>query len=334
MAGRIESPNPADIGAAAARLAPHIVRTPLVPSPWLSAAAGADVWLKLEMTQVTGSFKLRGALNAVARLADGLAAGRTIVTASAGNHGMAVAWAARLFGLRVRVHLPASAPAAKRDMLGRLGADVLEAPDYDAAEARARAEANTDAAVYLSPYDNDSVISGAGTVAAEMLDDRPDLDVIVAPLGGGGLLAGTAIAARGHAARLGRTPPLIVGAEAEASPVFSTALAAGRVTPVLVRPTLADGLAGNLDPNSRTFPLVRDLADRVAVVAEDSIRLAMRGLIEQERLIVEGASATAVGALLQGGLDLTGRSVGVILTGRNVDVSAVRDVLRWGQILN
>jgi threonine dehydratase len=321
-------PDFGEIEDAAARLAPFITRTPMIACRWLSEKTKADVWLKLEMLQLTGSFKLRGALNAVMRMADSSVRNRTLVTASAGNHGVAVAWAARQFGMHARVHVPASAPAAKRDALVRLGAELIEAPDYDAAEARARADAASSGDVYLSPYDHRDVIAGAATIAMEMLADRPDLDALVAPIGGGGLLAGTAIAARLLAHRESRTPPVVIGAEAEASPVFSASLAAGQVVEVRVHPTLADGLAGNMDPHSGTFALVRDHVDRIAVVAEDSIRLAMRGLLEQEHLIVEGASATAIGALLQGGLDLAGKKVGVILTGRNVDRDVVLQVLR------
>lgn len=316
----------AEIEAAAARLRALVSRTPLVPSTWLSEVSSADVRLKLELTQATGSFKLRGALNAVLALGDRQPAVRTIVTASAGNHGTAVAWAARGSGLAVRVHVPAHAPAAKRDALRRLGADVVEAPDYDAAEENARADARARGCPYLSPYNDRDVIAGAGTIALEMLADWPDLDVLLVPLGGGGLLAATAIVASSAPTPLSGSRRLAIGAEAEASPVFTRSLAAGRVVPVDVQPTLADGLAGNMDPASITFSLVRDLADQVALVAENSIRLAMRGLFEHERLVAEGAAATAVGAILQGGLDLAGRRVGIVLTGRNVDPDVVRRV--------
>lgn len=323
----IQAPEFTDIQAAASRLAPFIVRTPIVPSPWLSDLLRSDVWLKLEMLQSTGSFKLRGALNAMMQLDASSAEHRTVVTASAGNHGVAVAWAASRFGQKVRVYLPASAPLAKRSALQRLGADLIDAPTYEIAEARARADAAATGDVYLSPYDHHDVIAGAGTIAVEMLADQPDLDAIVAPLGGGGLLSGTGIAARAMAVRLGRMPPVIIGAEAEASPAFTAALAAGRVAEIDVRETLADGLAGNMDPDSGTLTLVRDYADRVALVAEDSIRIAMRGLLRHEHLIVEGASATPVGALMQGGLDLAGRKIGVILTGRNVDPSVISSLV-------
>ena len=299
----------ADVDAAAARIQGPVWRTPLVHSPWLSDATGADVWLKLELVQTTGSFKLRGGLNAVARLVEREPGQLLVVTASAGNHGLALAWAARHHGLRARVHLPVGAPAAKRDALGRLGAELVDAPTYEAAEAQGHADAAAAGAPYISPYNDPDVIAGAATIAREMLSDKPDLQAIVAPVGGGGLLAGTAIVATGANPGAARERVLIMGAEAEASPVFTAALAAGRIVTVDVKPTLADGLAGNMESQSQTFAIVRDLADRVVLVAESSIQVAMRGLFAHKRLIVEGASATAVGALLQGGLDLAGRRV-------------------------
>jgi threonine dehydratase len=317
----------ADVEAAARRLEHLVWHTPLVSSAWLSASTGADVWLKLEVVQTTGSFKLRGALNALARLHESGDPPRDVVTASAGNHGLAIGWAAGHFGVRSRVHLPISAPAVKREALMRLGVVLVDAPTYDAAERQAHEDAAKTGAVFISPYDDADVMAGAATTALEMLSDQPALDTIVAPIGGGGLLAGTAVVARAHRREASSAPVRVIGAEAEASPVFTASLAAGRIVTVDVQSTVADGLAGNMDPNSRTFTVVRDLADRVALIAESSIHVAMRGLFIHERLIAEGAAATAVGALLQGGLDLAGRKVGVILTGRNVDASVVRAIL-------
>jgi threonine dehydratase len=311
-----------DVEAAARRIAPFVRRTPLIPSPWLSRAAAADVSIKLESMQATGSFKARGAMHALLALREREPGAGAVVTASAGNHGLALAWAARHLGFTVRVHLPSTAPQAKRDGLAALGAELIDAPTYDEAEARAREDARTSGLAYVSPYNDPDVIAGAGTVALEMLDDRPDLDVIVAPLGGGGLLAGTAIVAGAQS-----SPTATIGAEVEASPVFTTALANGRITEVAVRPTLADGLAGNLEPHSATFALVERLVDRVVLVNEASLAAAMRGLVMHERLIAEGAGATAVAAVLEGGLGLAGRRVGVIVSGRNVDWEVLQRVL-------
>jgi threonine dehydratase len=318
-------PTRADIDRAALRIAPHIVRTPLVASAWLSELAGADVRLKLEIVQVTGSFKIRGAMNAVLRLKDARPDVRRVVTASAGNHGQAVALAASTAGLAARIFLPATAPAAKRDAIRRLGAEIIEASTYDEAEAMARRAGVEADAAFVSAYSHGDVIAGAATVALEMFADAPSLDAVVVPLGGGGLLSGTAIMARS----LGRAVQ-VIGAEVEASPAFTGALAAGRIVTVDVGPTLADGLAGNMEPDSQTFDLVRAHVDRVTMVGEATLARAMRGLVRRERLIVEGAGAAGVGALMPGGLDLSGCTVGVILSGRNVDAEVIADLLAEG----
>lgn len=311
-----------DIQSAADRIRGVAWRTPLVPSAWLSDVTGATVWLKLETVQATGSFKIRGAVNAIAALKAARPGVTTVITASAGNHGQALALAASRFGIRARVHLPVTAPETKRQAMARLGAEIVDAPNYDAVEARARDEARRTGDVYVPPYNDPDVIAGAGTVALEMLDERPELDAFIVPLGGGGLLAGTAIVARARAPRA-----LIVGTEADASPAFTFSLAAGKPVTVEVRDTLADGLAGNMDPDSETFAIVRDLVDRVVRVPEESITHAMRDLVLLERLVTEGAGAAPVGALLTGNLDLRGRHVGVILSGRNVDAHVIRRVL-------
>jgi len=316
-----------DVTAAAARIADIARRTPLVRSAWLSTVTGADVWLKLEGDQPTGSFKIRGAANAIHRLAVERPSVRAVMTASAGNHGLALAFVAARFGLTARVHLPASAPGAKRQALQDLGADIVEAASYDEAEARAQREASAPGsrAVFVSAYSHPDVIAGAGTTALEMLAGQPDLDTIVAPVGGGGLLSGIAIVFRARAS----AGALVIGAEAEASPVWRHGLAAGRPVPVDVRPTLADGLAGNMEPDSVTFELVRDLVDRVVSVDEAAIGSAMRDLLIKEHVTAEGAAATGVAALVQpfDRLDLGGRRIGVIVSGRNADPDVLAGLL-------
>ena len=332
----VRVPTRADIETAARRLAGaragnagRVCRTPMLRSAWLSdrsrAVAGGrikDVWIKVESMQPGGSFKIRGALNALHVLRAERPDVSTVVTASAGNHGAAMAIAARQFGLRLRVHLPVTAPDAKRLGLLAQGAELIESADYDQAESAARADAEASGAPYISPYNHPDVIAGAGTVALEMLEDEPSLSAIVVPLGGGGLLAGTALVARSHLRQV-----RVIGAEAESSPVFTTALAAGAITPVQVHDTLADGLAGNLEPASQTFDLIRDLVDAVALVAESSIETAMRNLVYRERLVVEGAGATGVAAILQGGLDSGDGAIGVMVTGRNIDMSVLKRIL-------
>ncbi len=316
------APTRADVEAAARRLRGVAFHTPIVRSDWLSDVADADVWLKLEATQMTGSFKLRGAANAIAVIAAERPHVRRIMTASAGNHGRAVAYAARRAGLAARIYVPGSAPAVKRNAMVRLGAEVVETASYDEAEARAQAEGARDDTAFVTAYSHHDIIAGAGTVALEMFEDVPELDTIIAPIGGGGLLSGIAIVSRS----LGREI-VVVGAEAEASPVFTSSIAAGRVTTVSVQPSLADGLTGNMESDSQTFDIVRRLVDRVVLVSEPSFQQAMRGLIQREQLVAEAAGAAGVAAILQGAVDVRGRRVGVVLSGRNVDADVIARVL-------
>ena len=299
---------------AASLIAPYVTRTPLVTSPWLSTISGAHVQLKLETAQITGSFKARGAMHALIALKARAPEIDFVITASAGNHGQALAWAGKALGIRVRAYAPASAADAKKTAMRQHGADLVECDGYDAAEDAARGDAMHSGVPYISPYNHDDVIAGQGTIALEMLEDEPTIDTLVVAVGGGGLISGCAIVAKDRA-----HPIDVIGAEAESSPVFTTALGAGEITTVTVLPTLADALAGNLEPGSRTFPLVRHLVDGIALVAEGSIETAMRGLYKHHDLVTEGAGAVATAALLQG-LRLTGRHVGVIVCGRNIDL--------------
>ena len=315
MTARRSPPTAADIDAAADRIRGLVRRTPLVRSAWLSTVTGAAVWLKLETSQETGSFKLRGAMNAIACLKAVQPGVTTVMAASAGNHGLGLAMAARQFGLAARIHLPRTAPRAKRDGLARLGADLVDADTYDVAEANAQKE-RAAGATFVSAYSDPDVIAGAGTVALEVLEDQSDIDTFVVPIGGGGLISGIALAVKAR-----RPDARIVGAEAAASPVWRHALAAGRLVTVEVRETVADGLAGNIEPDSMTFEIVRDLIERVIDVDEPPIVSAMRELMLREQIRAEGSAAAAVGALLQPyeRLDVAGRRVAVILSGSNVD---------------
>jgi threonine dehydratase len=272
--------------------------------------------LKLETAQVTGSFKARGAMHALLALRARAPEVTRVVAASAGNHGQALAWAGETLGIAVRTYAPAYAADKKKAQMRARGVDVIETATYDEAEARAIDDAKTNGVPYISPYNNDDVIAGQGTAALEFLDECPAIDTLVIAVGGGGLISGSAIVAKDR-----RSPVGVIGAEAEASPVFTASLAAGAITMIDVKPTLADALAGNMEPEARTFPLVQHLVDGVVVVAEDSIAAAMRGLHAHHGLVTEGAGAVATGAVLQG-LGLDGRTVGVIVCGQNVDPSA------------
>jgi threonine dehydratase len=312
-----------DVFAARRRIAGHVRRTPLLPSGWLTSVAGAPVALKAEGGQVTHSFKSRGALNAAMRLREIHAGRPTIVTASAGNHGRAIAWAAERLGLGAVVFTPRDAPLAKRDAIRRHGADLRDtAATYDDAERLAQEWATRTGDPYISPYDHPDVIAGAGTIAIEMIEDDPELEVVVVPVGGGGLVSGIA------AAFVGLKPSVaVIGVESERSTAFGSARRAGRIVPIEVGPTIADGISGNVDPNTITWPFVRDLVADVVQVPESALRRAVRDLAAEEHLVAEGAGAAGVGAVASGVLALAGRRGGVVLSGANIDVGRLAELL-------
>jgi threonine dehydratase len=293
-----------------------VLRTPVRHSQWLSAASGGDVFLKLETLQPTFSYKIRGATNAVLKLAENSPdAAPALVTASAGNHGRALAYAAAAAGMPLTVYVPEHAPRTKLDAIRRLGAELRPCRDYDDAERRAKLHGE---GIYISPYAHPDVIAGAGTVALEILEDVPDAKTIVAAIGGGGLISGIAIASFDHAEA--------AGVEVQASTPFTTSLAAGRITEIEVGETLADGLSGNLDPDTPTFDFVRGLVKRIAVVSEQELASAVRGTAQHERLIIEGAAAAAVAAVASRRLDVAGGKIVVVLSGANIDLA------KWAQL--
>lgn len=299
----------------------NVLRTPLRRSDWLSDATGGDILLKLELVQPTGSYKIRGALNAAMSVRDADPQAR-LVTASAGNHGRALAHAARALSLPLTVFIPSNAPLAKIDPIRAAGAALQLCRDYDDAEREAKRFAASEGAHYISPYSHPDVIAGAGTTALELLDDLPDVDAILVPIGGGGLISGVAVVADTLAPAVH-----VIGVEVEASCPFTRSIAAGRIVPIEVQPSVADGLTGNLDPETITFDIVHQLVDRIEVVSDDAVRLAMADVVTKEHLVVEGAAAVGIAALSNGKLDLRGQRVVVILTGSNIDRERLLEVL-------
>lgn len=323
VASAASAPSAADILSARRRLSPHLTPTPLRASEWLSGATGGDIRLKLETLQPSGSFKIRGALNALLAAASRGDSCARVVTASAGNHGRALAWAAKAVGVEAIVYTPSTAPDTKKAGIRALGATLHdEAADYDAAEREGRAAANRQGLPFVSPYNDPDVIAGAGTIGLELADTLPDADVIVVPLGGGGLASGV-----GLAARAAMPHARIIGVEVEASTAFTAARAFGRIVHIEPRETLADGLAGNLEDGSITFPLVQQVVDDIVVITEGELRDAMRRLLADEHLVVEGAGAAATAAVLSGRLPVRDRRVAVMLTGANVDAAVIRELL-------
>jgi threonine dehydratase len=323
------SPSLLDVYAARRRLASHLPPTPLLQSEWLSSVADADVRLKVESLQLGRSFKIRGALNAALKIAEGApgsakpAAPPTIVTASAGNHGRALALAAERLGLRVVVFTPAAAPETKKVAIRRHGAELRDSPrDYDEAEREARAYAAAEDAIYVSPYNHVDVIAGAGTIALEILESLPAVEVVIVPIGGGGLASGLALAMKQAAPHV-----RVIGVEVEASTPFATSITHGTITAISPGPSLADGLTGNLEPGAITFELVRRHVDRLVSVSESDLERAIRGLAAEDHLIAEGAGATATAAVMARHVVVAGEKAVVMLTGGNIDLDRFAQIV-------
>ncbi|HTM26385.1 MAG TPA: pyridoxal-phosphate dependent enzyme [Vicinamibacterales bacterium] len=312
-----------DVYAAAERIRRFVLRTPVRESPWLSSVAGAAVHLKLEAIQITSSFKLRGAFNACLRLREEAAVVRPrLVTASAGNHGRALAVAARALDLSATVFISADAPRAKVDAIRGAGAELRECRDYDEAERQAKAHAASGHGLFISPYSHTDVIAGAATIALEILEDVASPSAIIVPIGGGGLISGI-----GTVVKALSPSTQVIGVEVAASCPFTKSLAAGRLVAIDVQPSLADGLTGNLDPDTITLDIVRRVVDRIVVVDEGVLRRALGGVVSNEHVIVEGAGAAGPAAILAGQIHAQG-NVAAVLTGANIDSSTLADILR------
>lgn len=307
-----------DVAAAARRVAPHVHRTPVLRSRRLNDILGADIFLKCENLQRIGAFKARGAHNAVLSLEDEQAA-RGVVTHSSGNHAAALSLAAATRGIRADIVMPENAPRAKVESVRRLGGQITMCePTIAAREAAAAAIVASTGGTLVHPYDDPHVIAGQGTAAVEFLDECPDLDAITAPVGGGGLMAGTAIAAR-HICPSIR----IVATEPEQADDAWRSWSSGSWTAGDPPDTVADGLRTTIGHNG--LPILRALLDDFATVSEASIVEAMRLVWETTKLVIEPSSAVPVAALLERKGGMQGKRVGVILTGGNVDL----DKLPW-----
>ena len=290
-----------------------VMVTPLINSPVLSATAGVPVSLKAECLQETGSFKVRGAANALLALpADRRESG--VVAVSSGNHGRAVAYVAKALGIRATICLSARVPAFKVEAIVALGARVVVGgPDQDDAEAAARQLVADEGVTLIHPFDDPLVIAGQGTIGLEVLDQRPDTRALVVPLSGGGLISG--IAAAVHAADPGIA---VFGVSQDRGPAMYDSLRAGRIVPVVEVDTLADALAGGLgEENRHTFEMCRSLLTDTVLVGERAIAEAMRLLHGEHGLRVEGGGAVGVAAVLSGVLSVAGPTV-IVLSGGNV----------------
>jgi threonine dehydratase len=311
-------PDFAAIRAARERIAPHVRVTAVMTSDGLDDALGVRLFLKCENFQKVGAFKARGACNAVFSLPEDVAK-RGVVTHSSGNHGAALAYAARQRGIPAHVVMPDNAPKVKIANVESFGAKVhFCAPNVPAREATCAQVERTTGAVLVHPYDDAAVIAGQGTAALELLEAHPDLEVVVTPVGGGGLVSGTAIAAHGMNPRI-----VVYGTEPAGADDASRGFASGRVEPMSHPQTIADGLRSTV--SERTLGAMRAHLAGIATCSEGAIVAAMRMVWERAKIVIEPSSAVPLAAMLEGTLDVRGKRVGVVITGGNVDL----DRLPW-----
>ena len=310
----------ADIRQARERIASTARRTPLERSRWLSAEHGRDVFLKLECFQLTGSFKIRGAMAKLSALTKDERS-RGVLTVSAGNHGLAVAHCSEVLRLAATIVVPETASQAKVASIRRYPVSLIErGATYDDAERAARGMERESGLTFVSPYNDREVIAGQGTIGLEILEDSPDIDVLVVPVGGGGLLAGVAIAAKAVNPRI-----KVYGAEPLTSPTMTAAIEAGHTIEIEEQATIADGCAGNIEPGSMTFPIIQRLVDDIILVSEDSIRTAMARIAREDHLMIEGSAAVSIAALSDA--HVKGNSVAAIVSGRNISLKLFTEVI-------
>jgi threonine dehydratase len=325
VASRI--PTLAEVDSAAAALAGVISTTPLDYSQNLSDVLGVPVHLKLENLQRTGSFKIRGATYRLSRLTAEERA-RGVVAASAGNHAQGVALAAKALGIHATIFMPLGVPVPKLLATRGYGADVvLEGATVETPLRLAAEFAERTGAVFIHPFDHPDIIAGQGTLGLEIMDELPDVETIVVGIGGGGLLAGVAAAAKARARAAGRTVR-IIGVQAENAAAYPSSLAAGEPLEIETRPTIADGIAV-ARPGDLPFEIIRDLVDDVVTVSDDDIARALLVLLERAKQVVEPAGAVGVAAILAGKVTASGPTVAV-LSGGNIDPLLLQRVVAHG----
>lgn len=308
----------ADIRAAHERIRDHIHRTPVLTSTTLDQQSGGTLFFKCENLQKGGAFKARGATNAVFSLSDAEAA-RGVATHSSGNHAAAVSRAARLRGIPAYIVMPNNVPKAKRAAVERLGGKIVFCePTIPAREAGAAKVIAETGATLIHPFDNLQVMAGQGTATLELLEQAPDLDIIVSPVGGGGLISGTAVAAKSL-----KPGMRVIGAEPAGADDASRSFKAGKRIPLTQANTIADGLRGSL--SDRTFAEIRTHVADVVTVSEESIVAAMRAVWEVLKIVIEPSGAVSYAAIVENRIDVRGQRVGIILTGGNLDL----DSLPW-----
>ena len=313
---------PKSIQSAAIQIQSFIRKTPFVHSKAFSDLIGAEVRFKLESIQVTGSFKARGAINKLLSLEDHEKQ-KGVVSASTGNHGAAVAYAAGQAGIDCTIYVPDDASPAKLENMKQFGAKIeVHGNDCIKAEAKAREISISTGKIYVSPYNDPYVMAGQGTIGAEIESQCDGLDVIIISVGGGGLIGGIAGFLKSIWPHIH-----VVGCSPENSAVMIHSIKAGKVLDLSSKPTLSDGTAGGVEEDSITFPVCCDMIDETVLVTEKEIKDAMITYMDKEHQLLEGAAGTAVATLLKKKDNLIGKRVGVVICGGNISLDTVRDLL-------
>jgi threonine dehydratase len=307
----------AAVGRALDRIKPDIKRTALEFSPSLSEMTGAEVYLKWENDQRTGSFKFRGALNKM-RALSAEERRKGIVSASTGNHGLGVSLASRLEGVRLTLVLPENVSEEKRRRLEESGAEMIQyGKSCDKAELWARRMALDTGRVFISPYNDEQIICGQGTIGLEIFEDCPDAEAVLVAVGGGGLIAGIAGYLKSRCGKI-----RIFGVEPENSAFMAASLRAGRIVEIEERETIADAVAGGIEPGSITFPLCQGLLESIITVNEPLLKRAMRFLYDQHQKMVEGAGALSLAGLITQGKLFQKKRVVLVVSGGNISPQA------------
>lgn len=298
-----------------------IVRTPLIPSPWLSEKLAAEVWLKPENWQTTGSFKIRGAYTKMAQLSE-VDRQRGVITASAGNHAQGVALAGKLLGISTLIVAPETTPDIKLRGIRQYGAEViLYGNHYDESETYAWDLAEKTQRVFVHAFEDAVVVAGQGTVGLEICEDLGTVDTIVLPAGGGGLLCGIVVATKSLSPHT-----RVIGVQSEASPAWHAAFEAGQIVPVSYQETWAEGLLGGI--GVQNFALAKPLVDSIELVTEEDIKGALHWALESHHMILEGSAAVSLAYALYHAADrFRGQTIVLVLTGSNIDLTRIRQVL-------
>jgi threonine dehydratase len=303
-------------------IAPYVKCTPLCRSLFLSNLCNCDVFLKLENLQTTSSFKVRGAFNKLLHLTQ-KEESLGIITASAGNHGQAVAYAAQKLGFSAKIVVPETTPRVKVDGIRKWGADlVLYGDGYDEAEQKAKELAKKDKCAYISPYDDELIVAGHGTAGLEIIEALPTVDVVIVPVGGGGLISGISIAVKSL-----KSSVKFVGVQSEASPVMYESLKAGKIIDVPRAETIAEGLSGGIEKDSITFEIAKKYIDTMILVKEATIRHAVYLLWAHEKQVVEGSGAAAIAPLIEDPDSFRDKAVVCVVTGGNIDDELFKHIL-------